>query len=293
MVTCPARGGLSEHPVAPFGFYVFTRVSTASRSRFVRAWPVSGAMKAGESEAHATLKRLALLWAQTNGFAIAAPEVRLPRSGYRVDVAACSRGAHGRTAVFECKQARADLLKDAHAEEATWRRLEELMARRAALEEMFTTHCPELRRGEALWPEFDTWDFARLEHQTYRAVIEEIDCLQRRAMHGTKFSRMFRWRCTDFLFLVVEDGIFAAAEIPAGWGLLIRDGERLVLKRDPVALDPKQEQRRAMLESIAIAATRVVNRSAGIAIQVAAHMAAARGSKPPQIAAGENAKQQT
>lgn len=231
-------------------------------------------MKSGETAAHAELKRLALLWAQTNGFAIAAPEVRLPRSGYRVDVAACSRGDGGRTAVFECKQARADLLKDAHAEEATRGRLGELIARRAALEEMFTTHCPELRRGEALWAEFDTWDFARLEHQTYRAVLEEIDCLQKRVVRGTKFSRMFRWRCADMLFLVVEEGIFAEAEIPAGWGLLMREGDRLVVRRDPVALDSKEEQRRALLESIAIAATRAVNREAGIAIQVAAHFAA-------------------
>jgi len=248
-------------------------------------------MKAGETEAHATLKRLALLWAQTNGFAIAAPEVHLPRSGYRVDVAACSRGAVARTAVFECKQARADLLKDAHAEEATRSRLRDLIARRAVLEEMFTTHCPELRRGEALWAEFDTWDFAHLEHQTYRAVLEEIDCLQKRVVRGTKFSRMFRWRCADLLFLVVEDGIFAEAEIPAGWGLLMRDGERLVVKREPVALDPKEEQRRALLESIAIAATRAVNRSVGIAIQVAEYFAAMTGAERPQAKVAEDVKE--
>lgn len=239
-------------------------------------------MKNGETAAHAELKRLALIWAQTNGFAIAAPEVRMPRSGYRVDVAAASRSPTSRTAVFECKQARADLLKDAHAEAATRFRLAELIARRTALEEMFTTHCPELRRGEALWPEFDSWDFARLEHQTYRAVLEEIGCLQRRVVRGTKFSRMFRWCCADFLFLVVEDGIFAEAEIPAGWGLLMREGDRLVVKRQPVALDAKEEQRRALFESIAIAATRAVNRSAGIAIQVAAHLAAANGIELPR-----------
>jgi hypothetical protein len=265
--------------------------SKPSRWHFADEMPVCRAMKAGESEAHATLKRLTLLWAQTNGFAIAAPEVRLPKSGYRVDVAACSRGAETRTAVFECKQARADLLKDSHAEQATRLRLTELVARRAALEEMFTTHCPELRRGEALWAEFDTWDFARLEHQTYRAVLEEIDCLQRRVVRGTKFSRMFRWRCADLLFLVVEDGIFAEAEIPAGWGLLMREGDGLVVRREPVALDPKEEQRRALLESIALAATRAVNRSAGIAIQVAAHFAALQGVELPHAKVATEVKE--
>eukprot|EP01035_Chromulina_nebulosa_P050017 gene50017-67932_t len=117
-------------------------------------------MAHGETERHRRLKALALAWAREQGFAIAAGEVRVPRSGYRADVAACLRGAGRRTAVFECKQARADLLKDAHGEAAVRARLGELMERRKSLEEMLAVHRPDLRRGEALWPEFDAWDFS-------------------------------------------------------------------------------------------------------------------------------------
>ncbi|HTO02628.1 MAG TPA: hypothetical protein VL069_02950 [Opitutus sp.] len=221
-------------------------------------------MTRGESQAHAELKRLALTWAQANGFVVCAGEVRVPKSGYRADVAACSRGATRRTAVFECKQARADLLKDAHAELATRLKLSELTERRRTLEAMFTTHCPDLRRGDALWPEYDSWDFSRLEHQAYRAVLAELEILQRRVIRGTKFSRMFRWRCADFLYLVVEEGIFAEAEIPAGWGLLMRVGAELRLVRAPVALEAGEAQRLALLESIALAATRPELRAAGV-----------------------------
>jgi len=221
-------------------------------------------MTHGETSAHAELKRLALRWAQANGLVVCAGEVRVPKSGYRADVAACSRGVARRTAVFECKQARADLLKDAYAEEATRRRLAELTERRRALEEMFTTHCPDLRRGDALWPEFDTWDFSRLEHHAYRVVLAELETVQRRVIRGTKFSRMFRWRCADFLYLVVEEGIFAEAEIPAGWGLLMRVGAELRLSRAPVALEADEAQRLALLESIALAATRPELRAAGL-----------------------------
>jgi len=77
------------------------------------------AMPSSETQNHTRLKALALRWAQTHGFAICGLEVRVPKSGYRADVAASGRGATARTAVFECKQARADLLKDAHAEAAT------------------------------------------------------------------------------------------------------------------------------------------------------------------------------
>ncbi|HVU25247.1 MAG TPA: hypothetical protein VHE13_14055 [Opitutus sp.] len=219
-------------------------------------------MSAGETERHRELKRLALGWAQANGLAIAATEVRVPKCGYRADVAACSRGSARRAAVFECKQARADLLKDAHAEAATRRKLDELLARRAKLEELLAVHRPDLRRGETLWPEFDTWDFSGLEHQAYRAVLETIATLQARVLHGVKFAKMFRYRCADFLYLVVEEGIFAAAEIPAGWGLLMRKGDMLELARRPAALDAAPEQRLALLESIAVAATRPVGRTA-------------------------------
>jgi len=77
---------------------------------------------------------------------------------------------------------------------------------------------------------------------------------------------MFRYRCADLLYLVVEDGIFAQAEIPAGWGLLIRSGEGLVVARPPVALDAAPAQRARLLESIALAGTRAVNRAAGIVL---------------------------
>jgi hypothetical protein len=213
-------------------------------------------MSSSETELHRRLKCLTLEWARANGFAIAGCEVRVPKSGYRADVVALSRGENRRTAVFECKQARADLLKDAHAEAATKRKLAELIARRAKLEELLAMHRPDLRRGEALFPEFDSWDFSGLEHATYHDVLAELATLQSRVLKGTKFSKMFRYRCADFLYLVVEENIFAEAEIPAGWGVLVRRGEQLVLARPPVALDAAESQRLALLENIALVATR-------------------------------------
>ena len=208
-------------------------------------------MSAPESERHRRLKCLAAEWAKANGFPVSACEVRVPRSGYRADVAAGGHDVEAATALFECKQARADLLKDAHAEAATRAELAALVERRQRLEALLAQHRPDLRRGEALWPEYDTWDFSGLEHRGYRDVLAGIDTLRRRVRSGTKFSRLHRYQCADVLYLVVEDNIYAEAEIPVGWGLLVRADDGLRLVRPPARLTPSAEQRKALLERIA------------------------------------------
>lgn len=216
-------------------------------------------MPAGETAAHSKLKQLALQWATESGFPIGTTEVRLPRSGYRVDACAyrpARRDQSAATVVFECKQARSDLLKDSRAAEPTRTRLAELLERRAKLEELLGVHRPDLRRGESLFPEFDAFDFSTLRHDGYAEVIDEIAMLQRRLIDGVKFEKIRQYRGADMLYLVVEEGIFSEAEIPAGWGLLVRREEKLLSSRPPLWLESAPESRVALLESIAVAACR-------------------------------------
>lgn len=184
----------------------------------------------------------------------------MPRSGYRADVAAIGRGDGRKGAIFECKQARPDLLKDSRAEDETRRRVAELAARLDRLEQLIGTHRPDLRKGETLFAEFDALDLSGLEHETHWRVVAELATWQERLRHGTKFARLFRWRAADYFYLVAEAGIFARAEVPAGWGLLVREGDKLTLERRPVWAQPEAEARIRLLEAIASAGTRVANR---------------------------------
>ena len=111
-----------------------------------------------------------------------------------------------------------------------------------------------------MFAEFDAWDFGELEHKSYHALLTEISLLQGRLVGGAKFAKMLRYQCADFLYLVVEDDIYADAEIPAGWGLLVRRGEEMELRRKPARLHPSMEQRRALLEGIALAGTTAVRK---------------------------------
>src|SRR5206468_2221486 len=210
-----------------------------------------------ETDAHRQLKRLAIVWAHEQRFPAIATEVRLPRSAFRADVAAYSprseRGKSGVTAVFECKRARSDFLKDSYRQDTTRERLRALYARRQKLEELLKLHLPSLRRGETLFAELDAIRLDGFEHKTYRRVLREMETLQRRLAVKTKFDRLARYRCANVNYLVVEPGILASEETPIGWGLLVRQDQALVLQREPIW---QEADALSLLENIAAAASR-------------------------------------
>jgi hypothetical protein len=218
--------------------------------------------KRGETEAHRRLKRLAVLWAQAAGYSACAVEVNLPHCRYRADVAAYrARGSEpGATAVFECKQVLSDLRRDNCCSAAARERLEAMSKRRLVLEKHLRVHYPTLRGGESLFPEFDTHDFALIEHRTYQRVVAELTALQKRLRGGTKFECLTRYRAANLFLLVLPNELFREAELPAGWGVLVESAGALTLRRKPVWHDNSPEMRLRLLQRIAIAGTRHLNR---------------------------------
>lgn len=172
----------------------------------------------GETAAHARLKRLALIWAQAQGYSICAIEVRLPQCRYRADIVAYRpkpRNATS-TALFECKQALADLRKDNACTTELRTRLQTIHRRRLLLEKHLRVHYPHLRVSDSLFPEFDSHNFAAIEHHNYHQVLRELNALQNRLSDCTKFENLLRYGCANLCFLVVPDELFRPAEIPIG-----------------------------------------------------------------------------
>lgn len=210
-----------------------------------------------ESPAHRGLKRLALEWARSHRLLLAAPEVRLPRSGYRADVAAATPrvlAPNAVTAVFECKAARADFLRDSAREAGAAEMLVRMSERLMALRALIGAHRPDLRRREELFPEFDAVDLRGLKHETHERLQAEYRTAQRKLHEGTKFAKLARWRAATLLYLVTEDGICRHHEVPDGWGLLVRCGDRLELVVQPCRHDTTAEERVALVERIAAVA---------------------------------------
>ena len=216
-----------------------------------------------ETAAHLELKRLALLWAQENGYPIAALEVSLPKCRYRADVAAYRpqrSGALGHTVVFECKQSAPDLRRDDCRSPHTLARLESVYRRRQILEKHLRIHYPTLRTGETLFPEWDTHDFGAIEHRGYRRVTRELAALQAQLRDGRKFEKLIRYACANLFFLVVPDELLREPETPLGWGLLVEREGALFLQRKPVWHDSSEAARLRVLQKIAATGTRQINR---------------------------------
>lgn len=216
----------------------------------------------GETAAHARLKRLALIWAQAHGYSICAIEVRLPQCRYRADIVAFRPKPKNATstALFECKQALADLRKDNACSPELRTRLQTVHRRRLLLEKHLRVHYPHLRVADSLFPEFDSHNFAAIEHHNYHQVLRELNALQNRLSDCAKFENLLRYGCANLCFLVVPDGLFRPAEIPIGWGALVESDGLLTLRCKPVWHETLPENRLAILQRIAAASTRAVNR---------------------------------
>ncbi|MDQ3623391.1 MAG: hypothetical protein M3463_13015 [Verrucomicrobiota bacterium] len=250
-------------------------------------------MPACENQRHHELKRLALLWAQAQGFAAAATEVSLPHLRFRIDVAAYRAGtrfearndprlgrtrlwrvpALGTAAVFECKQVRADFLRDSRRSTAILERLRTLHARKLRFEAALKIHYPSLRNGDSLFSEYETHDFERSGDELYLELLSQLRTLTRQLYEQTKFEKLTRWRAANLHYLVTEPDVLHPHEIPPSWGLLIRESGGLRLLNKPAWQEISDASRLTFLHRIAMAGTRAMNREHGVSFE---HIAALR-----------------
>ena len=222
-----------------------------------------------ETDAHIRLKRLALLWAQANRYTACAAEVSLPQCRYRADVAAYRSRPREQTvtAIFECKQARVDLRRDNGCTSITMRRLEKVHQRREVLERNLRVHYPALRVTDSLFAEFDSHNFGAIDHRGYKQVMRQMQALQNRLFDCTKFETLIRYRCANLFFLVLPSELFREPEIPIGWGALIESNGDLILARKPAWHEAEPESQLRFLQRIAMAGTRVLNRTLEITFE--------------------------
>jgi hypothetical protein len=71
---------------------------------------------------------------------------------------------------------------------------------------------------------------------------------------------LIRYRCANLSFLVLTKELFRDAELPVGWGALVESDGTLKLMRKPVWQETAVENQVRLLQRIAMAGTRAINR---------------------------------
>lgn len=263
-----------------------------------------------ESFAHLELKRLAIAWMARIGCRAVATEVRCPISKYRIDAAgwldhaegdlldagglARERGgvdatlftaatrsrprrgpARPRTIAIECKQSRADFIRDDRDADRLKTRLASLRRTREKFErDLIPRSEPHLREsGSSLFRDLETWDYEGSRTSSYRRLLKTIERIEKRLHGETKFHTMPRYRLADHLYLFTPVGLLKPHEIPSGWGLVecgretLRKGAGPLGELDALPLreriscppaDSPPERRHRLLRNIAAAAGRAV-----------------------------------
>jgi hypothetical protein len=201
-----------------------------------------------ETDRHAVLKRLAAMFLHAQGCRAIGAEVRCPASRYRADVAGyldrlnprrrpaappdpaapapaagpLVRGERPKTAIIECKQTRADFLRDTAETDRLLRERASLEARRLEFEEHRIKPAePQLRRsGSYLFGDLEEWDFTATRLPTYRRLLASLRAVDAQLYGQTKFFLMSRYRLADYLFIMAPAGMIRRRELPVGWGLL-------------------------------------------------------------------------
>lgn len=189
-----------------------------------------------ETALHTALRLDAVRFLFAVGCAAAATEVPCPISRFRCDAAGYLdplprryepspgswRAAAAQSVIIECKQSRADFLRDSRQTPELLARREQLESARRALEDrIIRVSEPQLRRGgTSLFLEMERWDFDKSRLGSYRRIVGELRRIDE-ALHGqTKFWLLRQYRLADRLYLAAPRGVLKAEEVPPGWGLL-------------------------------------------------------------------------
>ncbi len=204
-----------------------------------------------------------------------------------------------RTVIIECKQSRADFLRDRDNLEALLKARDELEGRRTRFADRVRELEPHLQSTHGvLFAEMGEWNLAASTNPTYRRILRELEKIDERLHGGTKFHRLARYRLADRLYLLAPAGVVGRREVPPGWGLIecprqwskfrraslvaLSEVEVHVAAEAPRHVSPARRKER-LLRNIAVALTRGAVRTSmeASAAPPRPRQAAAPTTRPP------------
>ena len=96
-------------------------------------------------------------------------------------------------------------------------------------------------------------------------LTRELAALQNQLHDGRKFEKIARYGCANLFYLVAPNELVRDAATPLGWGLLVAKEGALLLVRKPAWHESSEPARLRVLQKIAAAGTRELNRRLEVA----------------------------
>lgn len=178
-----------------------------------------------ESLTHQRLKAFAAEFLRSIGCWHIATEARTRIPRFRADVMGLGHapGADGSpfVAIVECKQSRADFLRDAADRDALRRKRDALLARCVDAESLLRAAEPHLIDSDGwLFPECAPARVGDTCLRGLRAGRRNAASLHRRSRANVKLWSLRRWRQADLFYIAAPRGLLRQAEMPQGWRLI-------------------------------------------------------------------------
>jgi len=102
------------------------------------------------------------------------------------------------------------------------------------LRNILRVHHPNLRITDTLFPEFDSHDFAAIDHHNYSRVLRELRGAAKSAPRLYEVRKNYSSIVARTCFFLVLPHELPQAEIPLAWGALVETDGRLALVRKPI-----------------------------------------------------------
>ena len=178
---------------------------------------------------------------------------------YKADVAAFWSSPQRRvlhpteTMIVETRRSRQECWPDfSRTEEALLEKLKAFKARKEELQEEIRQAEPHLQDRDALFEEFQLWDYSRSANTEYKKCCKAISEVEESLYGGTRFQHIAAAQVADFLYLAVPAGAVEPQEIVQGWGLLyIHDDMSIEIVKEAEKVGCSEENRFHLVQNIA------------------------------------------
>lgn len=170
-----------------------------------------------------------------------------------------------RTAIVEVRAGREECFAESAKHAELLPALRAAKARKSELEAEIRLNEPQLKDGDFLFEEIESWNYAASRSKEYRQALKRIEELERSIHNGSRFEKIRRAKVSNELYLAVPEGAVRPDELAEGWGLIYVSPEleaRLVKKAEP--WDCPEDNMMHLAQNIAASALRDVLFSNGV-----------------------------